>query len=1242
MYEAGSLKFDTKIDTKDFESGIEKLKRTAVKGTAAIGAAITTGIGAAVKVGADFEEAMSSVAAISMATGKDLDNLKNAAKEMGETTKYSATQAANALEYLSLAGYTAEESVQALPQVLNLAAAGGMDLAYASDLLTDSMAVMGLGIDSMENFSDQLAMAASKSNTNVQQLGEAVLVAGGQAKLANMSVSEMNTALGILADKGIKGSEGGTALRNTLKNLYTPTSNAADMLETLGVKTSNASGELLPMQDVLINLRDSLNKLSEADKMSAMSEIFDTRTIAAASALLDDCGGRWNELQGYLEDCDGAAAQMAETMNDNLKGQLVLAASAAEGLGIQVYESIQGTLKESVKTAAGEISDLTKSMKNGELAPAVKNIGKLFSSFADVTVKFTSTALPPLINTLGFVGEHLGGIATTGGIAVATFKTFSIVGTVNNLLKANNLILAAHSANIAKAAIANTAYTGQLTLQQTVLGVLTGKIKLAAAAQGIWNAVMTANPVGLVIAGVVALTAAAAALVIWSNKETEAEKNKKLALEEQKKVFEERKKEIEETTKAYEDLKSSQIEQASGDLAQIEHARNLFSELQNLADAQGRVDEKDRGRASFILNELNDAYGTEYRMIDGVIQGYSSMETAIDSLIEKKKWEIIQKAALPAYEKAITDEIKNRTAAADAEAKMIEKKNEVEKLSLEITKLQAEAKEKLAKSGLSASTPVAKEINKRKKELEEAKEQLKDYTEAYEESFAQVKNTMSDKLNYEEAAAAAEEGNFEKAVSILSEYTSGVSEKLNKHNGDVKKQREVIEKEYGNSVKALQSYIKNVADGEEKLNEDTLNKLVTHAQNMYNKGKEIGANVGDGMIKGLNGKKVSLLTAAKDICNKLVNAMKHALDIHSPSRVMRDEVGKYISLGVAAGIEESGDEVVKSFKGVLERLDYQKKFDIISEDEYYTELERLRDRYFKAGTKEWLEYTEKIYDYQQKLLEDEKKKLEETKKTYKDVVKDVYDYASEKLDAITKKQQDYSKKLKSYGKLFNNVTISLDEGDITYYSLADLKKDTQKLREYTDSMAEMKAAVLNSGISESAANSFFDEINSLSVDEGIKALDALKRANESELGEYLKAYEEKLQLADSASAELYKDDMKSAFDESCEYMKGKLTEAGFEVPKEFFDIGKTSADKFGEAFGKEISAQFTKIQEKLSDFRAKLKIEADMRSAEGSGGGTVVHHNETYSTNYSISSRDGADTVNRIKNYETVKRLAGV
>lgn len=288
---------------------MEKLSKTAF---AAIGAAAVAGIGAAIKVGSDFEEAMSSVAAISMATTEEYEMLANAAKEMGETTKYSATESANALEYLSLAGYSAEESVKALPQVLNLAAAGGMDLAYASDLLTDSMAVMGLGISDMANFSDQLAMAASKSNTSVQQLGEAVLVAGGQAKLAGMSVDQMNTALGILADKGIKGSEGGTALRNVLKNLYTPTSASAKVMEQLGIVTSDANGNLIKAQDVLKNLKEKLDGLSEADRMSAMADIFDTRTIAAANALLDDSGERWDELTGYLNNCNGAAEDMAK------------------------------------------------------------------------------------------------------------------------------------------------------------------------------------------------------------------------------------------------------------------------------------------------------------------------------------------------------------------------------------------------------------------------------------------------------------------------------------------------------------------------------------------------------------------------------------------------------------------------------------------------------------------------------------------------------------------------------------------------------------------------------------------------------------------------------------------------------------------------------------------------------------------------------------------------------------------
>lgn len=401
---------------------------------------------------------------------------------------------------------------------------------------------------------------------------------------------------------------------------------------------------------------------------------------------------------------------------------------------------------------------------------------------------------------------------------------------------------------------------------------------------------------------------------------------------------------------------------------------------------------------------------------------------------------------------------------------------------------------------------------------------------------------------------------------------------------------------------------------------------------------DCGANLVSGLQNGIIGNTPWLLSNIKKWCKTVLNGIKGFFGIHSPSRVMRDEVGKYISLGVAAGIEESGDEVVKSFKGVLERLDYQKKFDIISEDVYYTELERLRDRYFKAGTKEWLEYTEKIYDYQQKLLEDEKKKLEETKKTYKDVLKDVYDYASEKLDAVIKKQQDYSKKLKSYGKLFNNVTISLDEGDINYYSLANLKKDTEEIKKYNEMLMNLRSELFSSGISDDAARGFFDEINSLSAEEGIKALEALNRVDKGELYEYLKAYDEKFRLADKMSADAYRSEMDEAIGESEKYMAQKLTDAGFEVPKSFFDTGTQAAKNFGAAFAEELDEELKKIKVKIDDFNAKLSLtaEGDVRTAPA----PVNNTNNDYTTTYNINPASG-DIYLQVKKYETMRRMLG-
>lgn len=1234
----GSIKFDTKIDTKEFESGVEKLKGTAIKGFAAVGAAAAGGIAAATKAGMDFEEAMSSVSAISMATGEQYDMLKAKAQEMGEATKFTATQAANALEYLSLAGYTAEESCAALPQVLNLAAAGGMDLAYASDLLTDSMAVMGLGIDSMANFSDQLAMAASKSNTSVQQLGEAVLIAGGQAKLANMSVEEMNTALGILADKGIKGSEGGTALRNTLKNLYTPTKTAADELKALGINTADAQGNLIPMQTVLKNLNAALNNLTEADKMTAMGNIFDTRTIAAASALLDDCGSRWDELSGYLSDCDGAAEQMAETMNDNLAGQLTLAASAAEGLGIAVYDSISGTLKESVKSGAAEISALTRSIKGGELKPAIENVGKLFAGLANTVVNLASAALPPLINTLGFLGNNFKTIATLSGAAVVSIKGFKIAATVTKTLTTASMAVDAWGAAVMAATASGIVYTGQLTTMQIAAGLLTGKITLLTAAKMLtakataaMSAAWAANPVGIAIAGVAALTAG---VILLSSKMNEQKTEAEMLTE---KVLEQK--------QAYDELKTSTDSQMPSNMAQTEYVQTLANELRSLADASGYVHEKDRARAEFILGELNSALGTEYQMSQNQIIGYQGLCSQIDELIAKKRASIMLDAHEEEYKTAIQNVTEAQKAQSSTLAELTQKQEEY-----------AQAQADFNESGSSAAMY----------HMWQVEGELKKLQKSYDDASATVQQYSVDISRYEEAQAAAISGNYDKVSDILMKSADDYAAVADAATQSAEQQKQAVGQKFAEAVIAAAAAQDNYNKNANSFNKQQLDDAVKHANEMGIEYQKVGGQVVDGMVTGINGKQVNVRSAisklvgmvpqwARDLlgirspsrvmasavgqyvpmgfakgisdnigcvkdasaemANIAVASANDALDIHSPSRV-GVEIGKYFDLGIAKGIEENSDSTVKAAKAMSEKLGYLKDFDVITEDEYYTKLEEIRDRYFAAGTKDWVEYTKKIYDYQKKLVENEKKKLEEEKKNISKIYDDIADYASKRLDEVAKKQESYNKKLMNFGSgLLTKNTIEFGDEKIEFYSLKDLHADIDAMREYNDVLASFRGRLGSSGLSEDIQKSLLDEIDSMNTTEAKEFMKLLNAANDEDYADYISVYGEKFKFAQKASAQIYDSEMTKAVDDSYKYMTDKLTEAGYEIPEGFFTSGTVSAEKFGNAFVEELDTQLSKIRAKIDAFNASLKIELNESSRDRRSGG-----NKTVSYDYSDNS----------------------
>ncbi|MGN0319159.1 MAG: phage tail tape measure protein [Lachnospira sp.] len=372
--------------------------------------AAVTGLGtASVTTAANFESSMSQVQA-TMGITKDsmstldgqsvntMDALSNLAKEMGASTAFSATECAEALNYLALAGYSTQEMADTLPTVLNLAAAGGIDLASASDMVTDAMSALGMETAEADTMVDQMSKTASTTNTSVAQLGEGILTIGATAKSIKGGTAELNTALGILANNGIKGAEGGTHLRNIILSLQNPTDKAAAQMEALGVSVYDSEGNMRSMNDILGDLNTSMEGMTSADKANIISTIFNKTDLSSVNALLANTGSTWDSLQSSIENSAGAAQQMADTQLDNLQGQLTLLKSALEGLAISFGQLLMPALK-SIVGAVQKVVDWLNSLDEG-------------TKKVIVTVALVAGALGPVLIVVGKVISAVGTIMT--------------------------------------------------------------------------------------------------------------------------------------------------------------------------------------------------------------------------------------------------------------------------------------------------------------------------------------------------------------------------------------------------------------------------------------------------------------------------------------------------------------------------------------------------------------------------------------------------------------------------------------------------------------------------------------------------------------------------------------------------------------------------------------------------------------------------------------------------------------
>lgn len=906
------------------------------KGIEELAEGITKIATAATEAGTTFEASMSQVAATMGMTAEEVNNgsasytlLSDAAKECGKSTMFSAGQAGDALNYLALAGYDAEKAAKTLPKVLDLAAAGGLDLAYASDLVTDSMAALGMETDELDKYIDQMAKTSQRSNTSVAELGEATLVCAGTVSLAGQSLETMNTELGVLANNGIKGAEGGTHLRNVILSLSAPTDTAANAMESLGLKIADSQGNMRDMNDIMTDLDNALSEMSAVEKTQTISKIFNKTDIAAVNALLKGTGAEYDNLNAEIKNCSGAASQMAETLNNNLKGKVTELQSGLEGLGITAYEIFDDDMKKAVDSATNAVRKLQNSMDGGSLGVSMSKLAESMGEFAEKAIDVGEGALPVVIDGFTWILDNsdlvMAGIT---GIVAANIE-------MNVVAPAVQAVTAAWSAY-------QTANEG------------------ATVSQWLLNTAMNANPAGIIITAVTALTAAVAAYIIMQDDENEKLKE----WNEQTKELSQSSKQLEENIK---NAGKARSEERSGLESEAEVCKNLAKELQNL-QAKTKLTKTEQEKQRTIIDQLNKAMPDLNLCIDeqtGLLnKNEQEIEKSIDALYEYYK----AQAAREHLAKIAEEQF-------DAEVKLYELEKQKEEIKNKIADTE-ERVQNLQDLSLEKTVQEGENLKDLKEELETYNEALKTNEEDMEgqnaalaalgSEYQTVSEIMENTEGLETAAGATQElgnaaedtggkltGMSEAAqeayqemsenltetisgqMNLFSEFDAKVELSTQELLSNMESQIEGISK-WSENIKTLadrgidQGLLKNLAEmgpegaGYVAAFVEMTDEEIKKANELYQKSLAIptdttneimdsymqaGAMAGEGFEKGIHNQYEKVDSAAREIGRGSVKTLKNELKIQSPSKET-EEVGEYFDEGLENGINKGKQAVL--------------------------------------------------------------------------------------------------------------------------------------------------------------------------------------------------------------------------------------------------------------------------------------------------------------------------------------------
>lgn len=846
---------------------------------------------AAIDTGSEFEKAMSNVGALSGAMGDDLAVLSEKAQALGASTMFSAKQVADGFSYMSLAGWDTTQMLEGIEPVLNLAAAANMELAEASDIVTDYLTAFGLEAKDAGKFTDQLAYAMANSNTDVEMLGEAYKHCAAAAGSMGYSVEDVTGALMTMANAGVKGGEAGTSLRAIMINLATNVNDCATALEKYGVHIYDSEGNMRDLSSILVETAGAFEGLSDQESNSLAKIIagktqytgFQTIMLGLSDAA-KEAGMSMTDYAEALANCDGYAEEMAKTMQDNLQGDLTILESSMDGLKIATYECFDEGMRTSVQAASDSFSTLTNAVKNGDLGVSLDRLGKSFGDLSEEMAITAEASLPMLIDGLAKLLE----ISTKQRTATDLL----------NPIKALNIAFK--------------------TLGENIRYVYNGSGDLEHHARVVRESYDASK---------IAYDKAKISLDSLSESER---KEQEIALGNA------RLKELtEERIEAEERLAN-----AKERLAEMEGMTDFDKAMNNYSDVANAVDVYQES-----LNRLNNEYGDLQGQMLGleiqqeqVNQKMSESSEAADANAEAiASWSQegvkAYTEALEAAEKSLSGQsglfadldIKVETSISQMSANLQEQTNIFDQFANDLQRASELAN--------NMSDPEFKEIVANIESMGvDGAGYLHMLVEAAEENGTEFKDLLKDWGEMTEARHQLEDT----MATFEADYTDGIDTLTKKQlefhkgfnqesddfftvvTGKTKEKTEEVKKTVDESLEGVNQSIKDKTPEVEQSSTDMANAGVEPVETIlsYDAMYGFGENAGQGLEDGLRKKIDAVKAAAEELANAANKSVKSGLKENSPSKTMR-QFGEWAGEGLVLGLEESMSDVVDTVNSMM-------------------------------------------------------------------------------------------------------------------------------------------------------------------------------------------------------------------------------------------------------------------------------------------------------------------------------------